>query len=401
MMTGTTYVKKRGWQELSPQSDQPLFLGRLDMELTERCNNNCIHCYINLPAGDSKAQREELTLAEIQRILSEATSLGCLTVRFTGGEPLLRQDFAEIYRFARGLGLRVVLFTNATLITPALANLFASVPPLQKIEISVYGMTKQSYEAITQVPGSFKRFWAGVNLLLERKVPFVVKGLIQPENLDELEDFEAWAATLPGMSRRPSYVFRLDLRARRDSDERNEQIRSRRLLPPQEAEIFFSRLGKEYVSEMAQFCQRFMGPSGDQLFGCGAGFGGCVDAYGHYQPCLLLRHPDVVYDLRKGALQEALVHFFPQVRERRAQNRDYLVRCARCFLKGLCEQCPAKSWMEHGALDTPVAHLCETAHGEARLLGLLKEGEKAWEIADGQERIDLFTQLILSNPDRG
>jgi len=113
------------------------------MELTERCNNNCIHCCINLSENDKAARKNELTTKEIRGILIEAASLGCLTVRFTGGEPLLRDDFEELYIFARKLGLKVMLFTNARLITPHLAELFSRIPPLEKIEITLYGMKKR------------------------------------------------------------------------------------------------------------------------------------------------------------------------------------------------------------------------------------------------------------------
>ena len=116
-----------------------------------------------------------------------------------------------------------------------------------------------------------------------------------------------------------------------------------------------------------------------------------MDAYGVFQPCMLLRHPGTVYDLRHGTLREAMTEFFPRVRQKRATNPDYLERCARCFLKGLCEQCPAKSWMEHGTLDTPVDYLCRVAHSQARFLGLLDEGENAWEVIDWRERIERFS----------
>jgi hypothetical protein len=76
----------------------------------------------------------------------------------------------------------------------------------------------------------------------------------------------------------------------------------------------------------------------------------------------------------------------------RATHPDYLARCARCFLKGLCDQCPAKSWMEHGTLDTPVEYLCAVAHAKARHLGLLAEGENAWDVADWREQIDRFAR---------
>jgi radical SAM protein with 4Fe4S-binding SPASM domain len=82
----------------------------------------------------------------------------------------------------------------------------------------------------------------------------------------------------------------------------------------------------------------------------------------------------LTYDLKKGTLKEALTSVFPRLRELRATNPLYLERCARCFLKAMCDQCPAKSWSEHGTLDTPVEYLCKIAHAQALFLGLVKKG---------------------------
>ena len=179
-------------------------LGSLDMELTERCNNDCIHCCINLSVNDRVAKAREMTTDQVKAILKEAADLGCLRVRYTGGEPLLRPDFEELYLYARRLGIKVLLFTNARLITPQLADLFARTPPLVTIEITIYGMHKESYEAVTRVPGSFAQFRRGVDLLLDRKVPFVVKAALLPPNRHEMEELEKWAATIPWMDHPPN-----------------------------------------------------------------------------------------------------------------------------------------------------------------------------------------------------
>ena len=139
---------------------------------------------------------------------------------------------------------------------------------------------------------------------------------------------------------------------------------------------------ERYRKDIERFCQKFLGaPGDDRLFICGAGVDGChIDAYNNFQLCLLLRHPDCVYSLRKGSFKEAWEEFVPGVREIRANNKKYQKKCQRCFLKSLCEQCPAWSWMEHGVLHEPVKYLCEIAHTEAVWLGLLNKGEKAWEV---------------------
>jgi radical SAM protein with 4Fe4S-binding SPASM domain len=392
MSTKDSYAVKLRADEVFQGKDNARPLDSLDMELTERCNNNCIHCYINLPADDLEAKHKELLKGEIKEILREAASLGCLTVRFTGGEPLLREDFADLYIFARKLGLRVILLTNATLITPALAKIFARTPPLQPIEVTLYGMQRNSYEAVCRVSGAFEAAWQGIQLLLEKKVPFVVKGALLPPNGEEIEKFASWASTIPWMDTVPSYSLFFDLRARRDSKQKNQLIKHLRLLP-EEAVAFFFRRREHYLKEMREFCSKFTSPPERNIFSCSAGVrSSCVDAYGHLQLCMLLRHPDTVYDLKKGSLKNALTIFFPEIRTMKAENTDYLTRCARCFLHGLCEQCPARSWMEHGTLDTPVEYHCEIAHAQAQALGLLEKGEQAWQIDDWEERIRNFSK---------
>lgn len=385
-----SYLAKKTMKEASPWKDKKPLLAKLDFELTERCNNNCIHCCINLPADDLDAKKKELSIDEIKNIFKEAESLGCMSVRFTGGEPLLRDGFEELYIFARKLGLKVLIFSNATLITSHLVELFRKIPPLEKIEVTVYGMKKFYYESVTRTEGSFEAAWRGINLLLEKKVPFVVKGALLPCNRDEIEEFEKWVETIPWMDRPPSYSMFFDLRCRRDG-KKNDLIRKIRLSAEEGLKILTRRKDK-YIKEMKEFCSKFMRPPGDRLFSCGSGIGsGCVDAYGYFQPCMMLRHPDTVYDLRNGSLRDALTNFFPKIREIKATNVEYLRRCAKCFLKGLCEQCPAKSWEEHGTLDTPVDYFCEVAHVQARFLDLVKDNEMAWDVDDWQGRVRKFT----------
>jgi len=366
-------------------------IGRLDLELTERCNNNCIHCCINLPSMDARVKARELGTDDWKAILRQAAEVGVISVRLTGGEPLLREDFPELYLYARHLGLRVILFTNGRLISPTIAELLAKYPALERIEITVYGMHQESYEAVSRMPGSYEEFRLGVERLLTRRIPFMVKGSLLPPNRKEVEEFNQWAATIPWMHGSPSLSLFFELRSRRDSTARNRQIT--RLRPsPEDGFAFLIRRSQTYRQHMEEFCGRFMAPPSDSLFTCGASRGGCIDAYGKLQLCMALRHPDYVFDMKTGTLKEALSTTFPPYLLERATNSDYLRRCAKCFLRGLCEQCPGKSWSEHGTLDHPVDYLCQLAHIQARYLGLLSESEMAWEVTDWQKRVQALTK---------
>jgi radical SAM protein with 4Fe4S-binding SPASM domain len=256
-------------------------------------------------------------------------------------------------------------------------------------------MKKESYEAVTGVTGSYAGFRNGMQSLLDRKIPFVVKGALLPPNKNETGEFNAWAATIPWMGDTPplcSMFF--ELRGRRDSAARNSII-SKLRVSPDEAMVILTEHPESYRREMAEFFDRFASPLNDRLFTCGIG-PACVDAYGALQPCMALRRPNLTYDLKKGTLKEALASVFPRLREMRAANRLYLERCAQCFLKPMCDQCPAKSWSEHGTLDTPVEYLCKIAHAQALFLGLVRKGEQAWKVRDREERINNLKRRITA-----
>jgi len=169
------------------------------IELTRRCPLKCVHCYNNLPPENSQARSQELSFKEHCRILDEITEAGCLWLLFTGGEILLRKDFLDIYAYAKRKGFLITLFTNGILLTEEIADFLADAPPFTT-EITLYGHTAETYERITQVPGSFERCMRGIRLLKERGLPLKLKTMALTLNLHEIGDMKKFAEEDLGIS---------------------------------------------------------------------------------------------------------------------------------------------------------------------------------------------------------
>ena len=168
------------------------------IELTQRCNLTCVHCYNNLPRDHREVRRNELSYEEQCRIIDEITAAGCLFLLYTGGEIFARSDFLDIYTYAKQKGLLITLFTNGTLITPATADYLASQRPFS-IEISLCGRTRATHEGITGVPGSYDRCLRGVRLLAERGLPLILKTVAITQNIHEIKDMQRFVEEQLGL----------------------------------------------------------------------------------------------------------------------------------------------------------------------------------------------------------
>ena len=192
-MSDARFVARKRLSQLSlfRQSVQQRKPWSLELEITARCNNNCRHCYINLPASDHGARAAELPLKELERIADEAVGLGSLWCLLSGAEPLLREDFFDIYMMLRKKGLLLSVFTNACLVTPEHVSLFQRYPP-RDIEVTVYGVSEATYEGITRKAGSYSAFRRGLDLLLRAGIPVHLKTMAMRSNLHELQEIAAF-----------------------------------------------------------------------------------------------------------------------------------------------------------------------------------------------------------------
>ncbi len=339
-----------------------------DLELTARCNNDCRHCYINLPAGDATAKAAELSTDEVLGIARKAADMGAVWCLLTGGEPLLRGDFGELYFGLKRLGLLVSVFTNACLVTAEHVELFRRYPP-RDIEVSVYGATGETYEGVTRRPGSYDAFTRGLDLLLTSGVKVRLKAMALRTNAHELPAIAAFCRART----KDHYRFDPLLHLRFDGDEaRNAEIREERLSPAEIVAV--ERADDERFGALQRGCDKLIGPDEehaacDHLFHCGAGNGSFSVGYdGTFRLCSSLWHADTTYDLRQGALAEAWDEVVPRVRDMRSRNPEFLEKCRRCGIINLCLWCPAHAALETGDMDKWVDYFCAVAHARAAAL---------------------------------
>ncbi|MCK4859278.1 MAG: radical SAM protein [Candidatus Omnitrophica bacterium] len=339
-----------------------------DLELTARCNNNCRHCYINLSVEDKEAHKKELSFDEIKRIVDEAVSLGALWCLITGGEPLLREDFFDIYVYLKEKGLLISVFTNATLITKEHIKFFKRLPP-RDIELTVYGVTQETYEEVTRNPASFDAFMRGLNLLLKNDIRVRLKAMVLRSNIHELPQIADFCRE------KTKDYFRFDpfLHLRFDGDsKRNEEIKSERL--SSEEIVAIEQSDPDRFQALEDGCEKLINSefshiNCNHLFHCGTGNGSFSVSYdGFFRLCSSLWHPDCIYDLKKRSLAEAWQNFVPRVRDMRSNREEFLEKCRVCPIINLCMWCPAHSHLENGEMDMPVEYFCEIAHARAKSL---------------------------------
>jgi radical SAM protein with 4Fe4S-binding SPASM domain len=352
------------WQKIANQRVPLDFY----LEITARCNNNCSHCYINLPAGDMLASQKELSLAEISNIADQAVELGALWCLITGGEPLLRSDFMDIYLSLKRKGLLVSIFTNACLVSEEHTALFKRYPP-RDIEVSVYGVSETTYERVTRKPGSYAAFRRGLDRLLDTGIKIKLKAIALRSNVHELPQIAKFCRE------HSNEAFRFDplLHLRYDQDpERNVEIKGERLSP--EEIVAIEMADDERSGALKNNCDSliFLDPGHHQcnhIFHCGAGNGSFTVSYdGVFRLCADLWHPDTVYDLRKGSLADAWFNLVPRVRDLQSSNPEFLNKCRDCPIINLCLWCPAHAHLESGQMDDIVPYFCQVAHARAAAL---------------------------------
>lgn len=342
-------------ERLDETEERPL--RAVTLELTRRCNLNCLHCFCGQPPNH-KSRQDELAFSEWERILEQCAQEGVLFLTLTGGEPLLYPQFREIWKIAKQKGFLITLFSNGTLIDDDMADFLAEWTPLE-VSMSLYGASEETYQKVTGGKGMFQRVVDGFERLARRKINMEVKGVFSRLNVHDFEAVKAialkycdtfrWDAELmgafPGCKNKPAEI-RLsvdDYFVLEQSDPALRHVVDEKSInwePPRRAE--------------------------QSAFRCGVGRGSVhIDAYGGMHPCLPLE--SLKYDLLSGSVREGWRQAVPNLLRDLAWQPG---PCQVCDAAEICCSCTAFAMLENCSPTGPVPYRCALASIRAQASGL-------------------------------
>ncbi len=320
------------------------------IDLTYRCNLRCVHCFL---AGE--AHYSELDFQAVCSVIDKIHQAGTLWLSLSGGEVFLREDFLDIYTYARRKGFLITILTNGTLIDESIADYLAHLPPYC-IDITLNGITEEVFEAVTQVDGTFQKVMNALGLLTERRIPLTLKANGMKMNAHQILTIKHFAEGLLGKNR-----FRCDLALCAGIDGSKEPCRHR-LAPNEIVQIM------QTDEEMLSCCREQLSHTGEDarlkegyLFPCGlSSFH--VDPYGKMRLCMFVKEPCA--DVRRNDFLQSfssLQGYFLGLKTIAA------AKCGTCDIRHLCRQCPGRALTENGNMEEPVEYFCEMAHQQANM----------------------------------
>lgn len=309
-------------------------------ELTYRCNLSCKHCYV----VNKNNKKGELTFSEITTILDQLVEMGTFYLTFTGGEPLLREDFMEVAKYAKKKGFLLTLFSNGTTITSNIVNELKEIGFL-KVEMSLYGASSETHDAITQKKNSFDYTVNAIKLLRKKNIDVCVKTVIMSLNVKEFSAIKKMAEDLEVNFR---YDCQLTPQTNGSLTPLNYQVSE---------EEMDAYLGLDYVRSYHKLNDE------DALghFNCNAGkttF--AISPRGDVYPCVCL--PISLGNIKERNLSEIWYKSKSNILTRlRNLTLSDLKTCHHCPYRPYCSRCHGAAYLETGDITNPSSVSCRIA----------------------------------------
>jgi AdoMet-dependent heme synthase len=312
----------------------------VQLDITYRCNERCVHCYLD------HHDHGEMTTTEILRLIDEMAEAGVLTLTLSGGEIFLRKDFFEIVEHARRLSFCVKLKTNALLIGEREAARLRDLA-VQEIQVSIYSHRQEVHDAITLVPGSLNRSLSAIRFLKAQELKVVMANVLMRQNKNDYVGVQDLADEI-------GVDFTLDptITPMMDGD------RSILGLGADAHTLRDVFRDSAVVGDIDEFCAipSDRGEVDLDSRPCSAGHTTCyISPYGDVFPCV--QFPLPTGNVRRERFVDIWRHS-SQMNEVRSIRLKDLPTCSSCSHAGACTRCPGLAYME-GNMRGPSSQDCE------------------------------------------
>ncbi len=324
---------------------------KAQLELTYRCNLHCRHCYTD-PYNSKEYVSRELSLVEITGLLDQMARLGIVWLNLSGGEIFQHPNFWDIYAYASEKGFLLQLYTNGTLFTRSVIERLRQTPPFT-IDISCHSVEEEQFDWFTQVPGSFRTFMRGMELLKDSGLRFSFKTKAMNWNRDELPRIRQFVESFD-----QSFGFTTSLSPRLNGDLSSLAFR----LPPGDVAALSREGASDALPDPGCGQETELRPPGtDRLFRCGCGTDTIhINAWGELGTCTMQYEKRV--SLRSHSLQAAIDQVFSDVRSLRY---DAPTPCRTCQVHSFCDKKPSDARWERGSAQAPIPYACDVAVARA------------------------------------
>lgn len=162
------------------------------IDLTNRCNEKCVHCYHPFEQYD---YTKEMTTNDIKNLIDMVYELGVFSITLSGGECLLRKDFFEILKYISEKNLLTTIYTNGMLINDDFAKKIKDYR-VEIVSISLYGDSAEIHDGVTRIKGSFDKTIAGINVLKKYNIPFELKCVLLANNIHRINEIKVLSQKL-------------------------------------------------------------------------------------------------------------------------------------------------------------------------------------------------------------
>lgn len=317
------------------------------VDLTWRCNERCVHCYLD------HDDRGELTTAEVLGVLDQLAAAGVFFLSLSGGEIMLRPDVFEIVSHARSLAFDIKLRTNALLIGEDEARRFRQLS-VRQVQVSIYSRRAEVHDGITKIRGSLARTIEAIRRLRAEGMKVIVACVLMRQNAGDYPGVQALAAELGAQfTIDPTITPHIESRLTGDRSLVNLNV-DRSML----ARVFHD---PSLSGAAAEDCAPPSPPDQATLEAapCAAGHTACyVSPYGDVYPCV--QFPLPCGNIRISPF-ETIWRKSVQLAEVRAIRLRDLDGCSQCVHGGSCSRCPGLAFLE-GNMRGPSTADCEKSY---------------------------------------